>query len=97
MTDSDPKSTQARIDAVFQAMSCLVQQKNQRYGDSAIKPLRIFSNLPEDEGIKVRLDDKLNRIIHATEIRKNDIADIMGYLCLFCVSRDWLTFDDLID
>jgi hypothetical protein len=97
MTNSDPTSTQTKIDQVFGSMSRLVQEKNRRYGDSAIKPLRVFSKLSEDEGIKVRLDDKLNRVINAKEIRKNDIADIMGYLCLFCVSKDWLDFNDLID
>ena len=90
-------ATQNKIDSVFQSLSRLVQEKNRRYGDSAIKPLRIFSKLPEDEGIKIRLDDKLNRIINAGEIRKNDAVDIMGYLCLYCVSKDWLCFDDLID
>ena len=94
---NEPQSTQGKIDAVFTSLSRLVQEKNRRYGDSAIKPLRVFSKLPEDEGIKVRLDDKLNRVINAKEIRRNDIADIIGYLCLYCVSKGWISFDDLID
>ena len=38
------KTTQGKIDAVFTSLSRLVREKNRRYGDSAIKPLRIFSN-----------------------------------------------------
>ena len=41
---TEETSTQGKIDAVFTSLSRLVREKNRRYGDSAIKPLRIFSN-----------------------------------------------------
>jgi hypothetical protein len=89
--------TQAKIEKVFSSMADLVKEKNRRYGDSALTPKRIFSKLPEDEGIKIRLDDKISRVIHSGEVRKNDIADLMGYMCLLCISKGWLDFEDLID
>jgi hypothetical protein len=89
--------TQAKIEKVFSSMADLVKEKNKRYGDSALMPRRIFSKLPEDEGIKIRLDDKINRIINSGEVRKNDVADLMGYMCLLCISKGWLDFEDLID
>ena len=79
-------------------MKSVVIEKNKRYGDAALKPINIFSKLAPGEGIKCRLDDKINRIINSgVEIRKNDVADIMGYLSLYAVYQGWTDFSDLID
>lgn len=90
-------TTLEKITTVFRSMANLVTEKNIRYGDAALAPAKIFSKLSPEEGLKIRLDDKISRIINSDEIRKNDVADIMGYLCLLCVSNDWLSFDDLLD
>lgn len=89
--------TQKKIELVFNNMRDLVLEKNKRYGDSALNPIKCFSKVSADESIRIRLDDKLKRIMNASEIRKNDVADIIGYLSLLCVSRDWTDFEDLID
>jgi hypothetical protein len=47
--------------------------------------------------ILTRLDDKLKRIQNADTLRKNDVADVMGYLLLLCVQRGWIDFSDLVD
>ena len=92
-----PAETQAAIALVLDGLKALLIEKNKRYGDSALKPLRIFSKA-DAEGIKVRLDDKLNQIIQGGgDIRKNDVADLMGCLTLFAVARDWTDFKDLLD
>lgn len=75
----------------------LVRNKNRLYGDSALYPLRVFSRLSPEEGIFVRLDDKLSRIKNAESLRKNDITDLMGYLILLCRQKGWTFFDDLED
>lgn len=58
--------------------------KNQKYGNSAIEPLGIFSDLSPEEGLKVRIDDKLKRIKNGS--LKNDdedvINDLIGYLVI---------------
>jgi hypothetical protein len=90
--------TQENIVSVFNSMRDVVVEKNRRYGDAALSPRKIFSKLEPGEGIKVRIDDKLSRIINNQgEIRKNDIADLMGYLALLSVAQGWLNFTDLID
>lgn len=71
--------------------------KNERYGNSATEPIRCFSKSAPDEQIFVRMDDKLSRIKNSTELRKNDVVDLMGYLVLLCVSKGWVDFNDLID
>jgi hypothetical protein len=90
--------TQEKIIQVFNSMRDVVIEKNKRYGDAALAPRQIFSKLEPGEGIKVRIDDKLSRILNnAGEIRKNDVADLMGYLSLLAVAQGWLDFADLID
>jgi hypothetical protein len=90
--------TQKKIGCVFDSMKQVVIEKNKRYGDAALAPRRIFSRLDAGEGIKVRLDDKISRIMNNSgEIRKNDVADIMGYLALLSISQDWTDFSDLVD
>lgn len=89
--------TRYEIAQVFDSMRDLVLEKNKRYGDSVLKPKRCFSKLDAEQGLFVRLDDKLSRIENAKELRKNDIADLIGYLSLLCVARGWTNFDDLLD
>jgi hypothetical protein len=53
-----------------------------------VAPISIFSKLEPEEGSKVRIDDKLSRILHnQSDIRKNDVADLMGYLSLLAAAQ----------
>jgi len=95
--------TQEQIDRVTSNFSKFLIEKNKRYGNSALKPLDVFgshisdSNSPALNNMFVRLDDKLSRIKNSDLLRKNDIADLVGYLILMCVSQGWEDFSDLID
>jgi hypothetical protein len=71
--------------------------KNKRYGNSAIEPIQVFSNLPASEQINNRMDDKLLRIKNSDVERKNDFVDLAGYIELKCVEKGWLDFKDLLD
>jgi hypothetical protein len=88
---------QKKITAVCDELKELLLEKNERYGDSALSPDRIFCKADAVSGICLRLDDKLSRIRNGAEIRKNDTVDIMGYLVLLAVAKGWLDFSDLID
>jgi len=85
------------IEKTLKSMNELLQEKNKRYGNSAIAPLKVFSQQSAENSICIRLDDKLSRIKNGTELRKNDVADMMGYLTLLCVAKGWTDFSDLID
>ena len=90
--------TQENLAKVFDSMKGVVLEKNRRYGDAALEPKRIFSKLDAGEGLKVRIDDKLGRVMNSDgDARKNDVADLIGYLALYSVSQGWLDFSDLID
>ena len=85
------------ITQVCKALELFLLEKNKRYGNSALEPLRLFSKLEPGEQIAIRMDDKLSRIDNSSELRKNDVVDLMGYLVLLCVSKGWTDFTEMID
>ena len=34
---------------------------------------------------------------HFATLRKNDVADVFGYIVLLMIQKGWLSFDDLLD
>jgi len=94
MTD---KNTAWKIDQITGSLNSLLKYKNENYGDSALNPIKIFSDLDADDSIAIRLDDKLGRVKNSKALRKNDIGDILGYLVLLCASKDWLSFEEFKD
>jgi len=66
----------------------LLLEKNRKYGNSALDPRRIFSKADAIEQIKVRIDDKLNRIANQQSDEDEDVVqDLMGYLVLLRVAH----------
>lgn len=90
-------TTQEKIDLVCGNFAKFLKEKNRRYGDSAISPMKIFSKSEAGSQICNRLDDKLGRIKNSTELKKNDCSDILGYMVLLMIEKDWTEFDDLLD
>ena len=84
----DTMPTQRKIAELTEAMRDLLLYKNQKYGDSALNPKKIFYKGDARNAILIRLDDKLGRIIANTNDtpRINDIADIIGYCTLLLIS-----------
>jgi hypothetical protein len=66
----------------------LLIAKNQKYGNSALEPLGVFSKLDSKEGLLVRIDDKLKRIKNGSLERDDEdvINDLIGYLILLKIS-----------
>ena len=75
----------------------MLLEKNKRYGNSALEPINIYSYENSLTAIGVRIDDKLSRIRNSVCMRKNDTADLIGYLILLCIKMEWIEFEDLID
>ena len=62
--------------------------KNTQYGDSALNPIRIFSKADKSEQLKVRIDDKLIRLMQGNASLESDedvIKDLIGYLILLLI------------
>jgi hypothetical protein len=72
--------------------------KNEKYGNSALEPLGVFSQLSAKEGLLVRIDDKLKRIKNGS-LDKDDedvINDLIGYLVLLKIhANQESSFDEL--
>jgi len=77
--------TQIEIAKVCDDIKELLLYKNKKYGNSALKPSRIFSKSSAVEQLLVRIDDKLNRVSKGAGLIGEDedvIMDLIGYLVL---------------
>lgn len=92
----DTTPTQRKIREVTDAMKDLLLYKNQKYGDSAINPKKVFYKGDSTNSILIRLDDKLGRVMSNTEDkpRVNDVCDIIGYCTLLLISMG-VTAEDI--
>jgi hypothetical protein len=62
--------------------------KNEQYGNSALDPVRIFSSASNEEQLRVRIDDKLSRLVRGTSSIEADsdiVADLIGYFIMWKV------------
>lgn len=67
----------------------LLLEKNLKYGDSALNPIRVFSHASSVEQLLVRIDDKLSRISKGAGLVASDedvIQDLIGYLILLKIA-----------
>lgn len=79
---------QTEIRLVCDSIMKLLLDKNVKYGNAALAPIRIFSKSNATEQILVRIDDKLNRIQQGAGLLATDedvIQDLIGYLVLLKV------------
>ena len=85
--ETELTDTQKEITAVCNEIRDLLLEKNRKYGDSALTPKRIFSKADAVEQIKVRLDDKISRLMNQQSDDDEDVVmDLMGYLVLLRVA-----------
>jgi len=82
---------QIPTDAVLWRVAHLLREKNEKYGDSALNPIRMFYKGGEDavDMIRIRLDDKLSRLARGSEGIESDLDiyhDLIGYLALLIVA-----------
>ena len=81
--------TELKISSVCDDIKELLIHKNRKYGNSALKPNRIFSKSSATEQLLVRIDDKLNRIMKGAGLLATDedvVNDLIGYLVLLKIS-----------
>ena len=80
--------TQIDIATTCDAIKELLLEKNRKYGDSALSPVRVFSKSDPLEQIRVRLDDKLSRLRNQQDDEDEDVVnDLIGYLVLLKVAQ----------
>ena len=85
-TESEVFAT--NLDAILKEISDLLKSKNKAYGNSALKPAKIFSQLDATESLCSRIDDKLMRIKNRgiNDATEDTVDDLIGYLLLLKMS-----------
>jgi hypothetical protein len=77
-----------KLDAVLDSIRKMLLDKNRKYGNSALSPIRVFSKAEPLEQIAVRMDDKLSRIKSAQGDDLEDAKlDLIGYLVLEAIAK----------
>jgi len=80
--------TQQEIVEECNAIAEMLCEKNRKYGDSALNPVRVFSKCDATEQINVRIDDKLSRLRSAQGDDTEDAEmDLIGYLILKRIAK----------
>lgn len=79
-----------KIEDKCDSIKALLKEKNIKYGNSALDPLRVFSKGSAIEGLLVRCDDKLSRIrtTGLKETGEDQVFDLIGYLILISIHMD---------
>jgi hypothetical protein len=78
------KTFAIQVEEVLNSIEEMLIAKNLKYGNSALEPLGVFSQLSAKEGLLVRIDDKLKRIKNGSLERDDEdvVNDLIGYLIL---------------
>ena len=83
--------SEMKISGVCDDIKELLIHKNRKYGNSALKPCRVFSKASPVEQLLVRIDDKLNRIMQGAGLLAEDedvVNDLIGYLVLLKIGMN---------
>ena len=89
-----PDSVRALIIQECDRVKQMLLDKNQAYGNSALDPVRIFSQAEPIERIRMRIDEKLARVMAGAgmqvdpAIREDTRLDLIGCLVLLGIAEE---------
>ena len=66
----------------LRAIADLLESKSAQYGDSAGKPLRLFTTASVTEMLLVRIEDKVSRLVRGSSDQEDTVNDLIGYLAM---------------
>ena len=86
---TDTTNFSDKVFTITNSLADLLISKNKKYGNSALKPIRVFSKASTTEQLLVRLDDKLSRL-RTQDISEDEdvLEDLLGYLVLLKMSLE---------
>lgn len=76
-----------QVQQITTELADMLIAKNKAYGNSALDPVRVFSQADTAEQIRVRIDDKLSRLQRGNAHNEDTILDLMGYLVLLRIAE----------
>jgi hypothetical protein len=79
-----------KLDIKAKEILDLLKEKNKAYGNSALNPAKIFSQLDAIESLCSRIDDKLMRIKNKGiyDATEDTVKDLVGYLMLLLMAME---------
>jgi len=80
-----------KIETTCDSIKQLLLDKNAKYGNSALNPVRVFSKADNQEQLLVRIDDKLSRIARGAGmdgVDEDTLNDLIGYLILLKIAKN---------
>ena len=83
--ESERARDAADIAQVCVELANFLIEKNRNYGSSALDPLRVMSKADSAEQIRVRMDDKLSRLVRGQAGGEDALKDLVGYWVLLQV------------
>lgn len=84
--ETDLPSLPHELDDILSEMKEFLLGKNQKYGNSALEPIRAFSSAGMIEQLLVRIDDKISRVLQGGRDPNNE-KDLLGYLLMLRVAE----------
>jgi hypothetical protein len=81
-------TTEQKIWEEVNAVGNLLSEKNKSYGDSAVRPVNIFSKGNAVDSLCARIDDKIMRIKNKgiNDKTEDTVSDLIGYLILLKIA-----------
>ena len=79
-----------KIKEVSRRVYEMLSEKNNDYGNSALKPINIFSKGSATDSLCARIDDKLARIKNRglSDQTEDTLFDLCGYLILLIIAKE---------
>lgn len=77
-----------QIKEISKEITAFLLEKNRQYGNSVFDPVSIFSKGTPQESLRVRIDDKLSRLMRGNDSIEADediVKDLIGYLMLLLI------------
>jgi len=89
-TLDDKQAFRDRVIDVLGKVEKTLVDKNIAYGNSALDPVRVFSQASAIEQLKVRIDDKLSRLMRGEQtnrVPEDTLMDLIGYCVLLHIAQ----------
>ena len=82
--------SKGKIKEVSRRVYEMLSEKNNAYGNSALKPINIFSKGSATDSLCARIDDKLARIKNRglSDQTEDTLFDLCGYLILLIIAKE---------
>lgn len=76
------RAAKVAIERFCEELKEMLLSKNEAYGNSAYEPVRCFSKADPLEGINIRMDDKISRLLRGDNAGEDPELDLAGYIVL---------------